>query len=144
MAARSDHWGINVQSDIVVPAFEMDCRDWLVVTSEDLGHTEDLDGAPVLATLSTAVAAEDELHSISGVLMVGLLDDDVPPAIEVREGAVAAEMLDVDSDAGTSRFLLPCPDGKLALVAEFDLRADAGGRVRHRIEELMASFRWSA
>jgi hypothetical protein len=41
------------------------------------------------------------------------------------------------------RYLVPSPDGRLALLAEFS--ADSGDReVRQRIEALMASFRWTA
>ena len=41
--------------DVVLPAFEMDCRDWLVVTPTTDGLPEEVGGAPLLAVLSTAV-----------------------------------------------------------------------------------------
>ena len=41
--------------DLVLPSFEMDCRDWLVATPDGTGIPEEVDGAPLLAVLSTAV-----------------------------------------------------------------------------------------
>jgi hypothetical protein len=41
------------------------------------------------------------------------------------------------------RYLVPSPDGRLALLAEFSIDGD-GFEVRRRIEALMASFRWTA
>lgn len=132
-----------MQSDIVVPAFEMDCRYWCVSAVDDIAVGEQFGGAPVLAVLGTAIITETEMFGVSAVLMLGLLDDDVPPALQVRPNSVAAELLDLDADASTVRYLLPCPGGQLALVAEFDLSEDVHGVLRARVEDLMASFQWS-
>ena len=49
--------------DVVLPAFEMDCRDWLVVTPSPDGLPEEVGGAPLLAVLSTAVFDETNFQS---------------------------------------------------------------------------------
>jgi hypothetical protein len=41
------------------------------------------------------------------------------------------------------RYLVPSPDGRLALLAEFTMDGDTV-EVRQRIEALMASFRWTS
>jgi hypothetical protein len=50
-------------------------------------------------------------------------------------------VIDPDADERSVRYLVPSPDGRLALLAEFSI--DGGGEVRQRIEALMASFRWT-
>ena len=127
-----------MSSDITLPAFELDCRDWLVITPGESGLPEEVGGAPLVAVLSTAVLGEQFL-SVSGVLTLGLLDDEpvVPSADEAGPTAL------VDSDEGSVRYVIPTPDRSLALVAEFcDPPVDA--ECTRRIEALMASFRWSA
>ena len=62
-------------TDLVLPAFEMDCRDWMVVSPTDAGLPEDVAGAPLLAVLSTVVI-EDDIREATGALTVGLIDDD--------------------------------------------------------------------
>lgn len=131
-----------MQGDLVLPAFKMDCRDWLVVTPDEAGIPEEIAGAPLLAVLSTAVIGVDDFTSASAVLTVGLLDDDAPPAVPPGRGCVAAEVVDVDGDERSVRYLAPSPDGQLALLAEFSIDGD-GPEVRRRIEALMASFRWT-
>jgi hypothetical protein len=132
-----------MQGDLVLPAFEMDCRDWLVVTPDDAGIPEEIAGTPLLAVLSTAVIGANDLTSASAVLTVGLLDDDAPPAVPPAQGCVAAEVIEPEADEGTVRYLLPSPDGRLALLAEFSVDAYEV-ELRERIEALMASFRWTA
>ena len=61
--------------DLVLPAFAMDCRDWLVITPTQAGLPDEVAGAPLLAVLSTAVLGADSFRSASAVLTVGLLDD---------------------------------------------------------------------
>ena len=131
--------------DLVLPAFAMDCRDWLVITPSQAGLPEEVGGAPLLAVLSTAVIGSDSFRSASGVLTVGLLDTDVPSR-PVAGGPVARELLDEDwqhSDEAL-RFMLPTPDGQLALVAEFSTPDGADDEVVDRIQALMASFRWAS
>jgi hypothetical protein len=132
-----------MQGDLVLPAFEMDCRDWLVVTPDDGEIPEEIAGTPLLAVLSTAVIGATDLTSASAVLTVGLLDDDAPPAVPPAQGCVAAEVIEPDADGSTVRYLLPSPDGRLALLAEFSVDGDEP-ELRRRIGALMTSFRWTA
>jgi hypothetical protein len=133
-----------MQGDVVLPAFEMDCRDWLVVTPDEAGIPEEVGGAPLLAVLSTAVIGTDDIASASAVLTVGLLDEDAPPAVPPVVGCVAAEVIEPEADERSVRYLAPSPDGRLALLAEFNLDGDGGWEIRRRIEALMSSFRWTA
>jgi hypothetical protein len=123
----------------------MDCRDWVVITPSQAGLPEEVAGAPLLAVLSTALIGPDDLRSVSGVLTVGLLDADVP-AMPVPGGEVALELVEDDwtGPTGTRRYLLPAPEGQLALVAEFSTPDGSDPEVTERIEALMASFRWAA
>lgn len=132
-------------TDLVLPAFEMDCRDWMVLSPADAGLPEDLAGAPLLAVLSTVVI-EDDLVETTGALSVGLLDDD--DALETREvvpGAAAHELIGADAQPGTRRFVMPSPNGhRLALLAEFVVDGTSTDELGDRVERLMASFRWQA
>jgi hypothetical protein len=125
----------------LLPAFELDCRDWLVFTP-GAGIPDELDGTPVLALLSTGVVESDELHSASGTITLGVLDEDVPPATPISAGSVAAELIESDGAEGSVRYLVPAPDGDLALLAEFDVTGGISLEVWRRIQALMASFRW--
>jgi hypothetical protein len=131
--------------DLVLPAFAMDCRDWLVITPSQAGLPEEVGGAPLLAVLSTAVVGADDLRSASGVLTVGLLDADIPTK-PVPGSAVAVELVEDDwsRTEASHRYLLPAPEGQLALVAEFSTPDGTDAEVVERIEALMASFHWAA
>ncbi len=84
-------------ADLVLPAFEMDCRDWMVVSPSEAGVPEDVEGAPVLAVLSTVVI-EDDLHEATGALTVGMIDVGEDLATRaVAPGAAAHELLDEDT-----------------------------------------------
>jgi hypothetical protein len=120
----------------------MDCRDWLVVTPTQAGLPDEVAGAPLLAVLSTVVLGEASFRSASAVLTVGLLDSDIPTRA-VAAGSVAAELLDGDEPSDSRRYVLPTPDGQLALLAEFTAPDGADPEVVERIESLMASFRWA-
>src|SRR5690348_1225329 len=111
----------DAMQDLVLPSFEMDCRDWLVATPEESGIPEEVDGAPLLAVLSTAVIDADGLRPASGVLTVGLMDDDVQAVRTFDADCPAAEIVDDYYDADVLRFVLPAPNGPLALLAEFTL-----------------------
>jgi hypothetical protein len=130
-------------SDLVLPAFEMDCRDWMVVSPTDAGLPEEVSGAPLLAVLSTVVIDED-LREATGALTVGLLDDDEDLEMrEVAPGGPAHELIGLDSTPGTRRYVMPSPNGqRLALVAEFMVSGDPADELADRVERLMASFRW--
>lgn len=128
--------------DLVLPAFEMDCRDWLVVTPEEAGLPDEVGGAPLLAVLSTVVLGADDFRPASGVLTVGLMDEDALPTRTLGAGCVASELLDTDD--GQVRYLMPAPSSRLALVAEFSVPDGPDAEVTERIESLMTSFRWAA
>ncbi|HEV7193271.1 MAG TPA: hypothetical protein VGN35_08705 [Jatrophihabitantaceae bacterium] len=128
--------------DLVLPAFAMDCRDWLVITPTQAGLPDEVAGAPLLAVLSTVVLGVDSFRSASGVLTVALLDSDLPMR-PVAGSPVAAELIDIDAAGDSRRYVLPTPDGQLALVAEFTTPDGADDDVVDRIEGLMASFRWA-
>jgi hypothetical protein len=124
--------------ELTLPAFELDCRDWLVAEAAGVGMPEEVAGAPVLAVLSTAVIERDELYSVEAVLTLGLLDDD---GVEPADGI--SQLVDIDADGRLMRYLVPAPDGRLGLLAEFTVDVSAGPPLRARVEALMASFRWA-
>jgi hypothetical protein len=148
LLASSDGTGLQeverMSWDVVLPAFEMDCRDWLVVTPSPDGLPEEVGGA-ALAVLSTAVFDETNFQSASGVLTIGWLDDET----RERSQAGVAELLDpdgqVDDEPGgwTMRYLVPSPDRQLGLLAEFSLGDHPELEILRRVEALMASFRWA-
>jgi hypothetical protein len=127
---------------MVLPAFLMDCRDWLVVDPRIVGLPDAVADSPLLAVLSTALVDDGELRSASGVLTVGLLDGSALAVRPVAEAAVAAELVEGDSDS-VMRFVLPAPHGQLALLAEFTVGRARNPDVVERVEALMASFRWA-
>jgi len=127
--------------DLVLPAFELDCRDWLVVTPSDAGLPDEVAGSPLLAVLSTAVIGADAMRSANAVLTVALFDDDVALR-PIGPGCVARQLAD-DLISDSPRYVLPAPDSSLALVAEFTAPDGMDGEVRRRIEALMRSFRWA-
>ncbi|PZS31122.1 MAG: hypothetical protein DLM58_12330 [Pseudonocardiales bacterium] len=129
--------------DLVLPAFEMDCRDWLVLTPAQAGLPDEIAGSPLLAVLSTLVIGHDSLREASGVLTIGLLDDELPSTRPVARGCVAAELVDADAPADSLQYVLATPDGQLALLAEFTMPDGIDGEVVRRIEMLMKSFRWA-
>lgn len=128
--------------DLTLPSFEMDCRDWVVVTPEDAGIPDEVAGTPLLAMLSTVVISEDRFTPASGVLTIGLVDEEMPCAVPV--GEVAAELVDPDADEFGLRFVLPVPNGRLALLAEFAMPEGRDPEVVQRVEDLMRSFKWAA
>lgn len=131
-------------NELVLPAFEMDCRDWLVVTPADAGLPDEIAGAPLLAVMSTVVLDDEAFLPVSGVITIGLLDEELPPSRPVRPGSVAAELVEGPDDTGPGlRYLLPAPDQRLALLAEFTLSEGSTPAAAARIESLMASFRWA-
>ena len=125
--------------ELTLPAFELDCRDWLVIEPAEAGLSEEVAGAPVLAVLSTALVEHDELFSIGAVLSLGLLDDD--DYVETSDGI--SQLVDIDSDGRLVRYVVPTPSGRLGLLAEFTVDDCAGPVLRARVESLMASFRWA-
>ncbi len=133
-------------ADPVLPAFELDCREWLVVSPNEAGLADDVSGAPLLAVLSTAIIEGDILEA-TGALTVGLIDDDEDLDVRpVAPGAAAHELLDNDCAPGTRRYVMPAPgQHHLAVLAEFVMaRGEAEDELGQRVEALMTSFRWQA
>jgi hypothetical protein len=124
-----------------LPAFELDCRDWLVATPDDGSVPEEVGGAPVVAVLSTAVISAQDLTPASAVLSIGLLDEPVE-SVRLDANSPVAELIDVDVAAGSARYVVPAPDGQLALLAEFTGSSNCV-ELLERFEQLMASFRWA-
>jgi len=130
-------------ADLVLPAFEMDCRDWIVLSPVDAGMPDDIAGSPLLAVLSTAVIEDDVLEA-KGALSVGLLDGAEELITEaVSPGAPVRELIESDATPGTHRYVIPSPNGApLALVAEFVIASDSEDELEQRVQRLMRSFRW--
>jgi hypothetical protein len=128
--------------DLVLPAFEMDCRDWLVVGPAEAGMPEDIAGAPLLAVLSTVLIDED-LEEATGALTVGVMDDEEQLDVRaVAPGAAAYELFDEFVTPGTRRYVMPAPGGhRLALLAEFVVGVGQD-ELDRRVDRLMQSFRW--
>lgn len=129
--------------DLVLPTFAMDCQDWLVIDPAEAGLPEEVGGAPLLAVLSTVVLEDAAFRPASGVLTVGLLDSDLPESREVAPGSVAERLIDGDEDLRSRRYLLPAPDRRLAMLAEFTLPDGPDPALDARVEALMASFHWA-
>lgn len=131
-------------ADLVLPAFEMDCRDWIVTSPDLTGSDEDASGAPLLAVLTTMVVSDD-IHEATGSLSVGIIEDE--DDIEVRAvspGSAACELLEFDTEPGTRRFVMRAPGQHLALLAEFRVAERSQDELVRRVEALMTSFRWQA
>jgi len=122
-----------------LPAFEMDCRDWLVDPVPS-GELDEGDDAPVVAALSTATMTASALSSGKVVFRLGLVDEFDGVLSEKSE---TPELVDVDFAEGSVRYLITAPHGALALVADF--RAEGGDvELMSRFERLMTSFRWAS
>jgi hypothetical protein len=132
-------------ADLVLPAFEMDCRHWIVLSPVDAGMPDDIAGSPLLAVLSTAVIEGDILEA-RGALSVGLMEGaDELDTRAVAPGTPVREVVGEDATPGTRRFVIPAPNGHpLALVAEFVISEDSEDELTDRVEHLMGSFRWQA
>ena len=130
--------------DLTLPSFEMDCRDWVVVTPDEAGIPDEVGGTPLLAMLSTVVLGTDRFTPASGVLTIGLLDEQSPASVPIDGGDVAAELVDAEQDEFGMRFVLPTPSGRLALLAEFAMPEGRDPEIVERVEDLMRSFKWAA
>src|ERR1700748_3025902 len=98
-----------MRGELALPAFQMDCRDWLVITPSETGLPDEVAGTPLLAVLSTVVLDADDVRWVSAVLTVGLLDEeDEVSGIELDGFTV--EGLDTDESHGVgaaARYVLP-------------------------------------
>ncbi|MCW2540801.1 MAG: hypothetical protein JWN95_2526 [Frankiales bacterium] len=129
-----------------LPAFELDCRDWIVATPEDGTVPDEIGGAPVVAVLSTVVIGAVHLEPATAVLSIGLLDEPADAngdCFSASTAATPAELIDVDFSDGSARYIVPAPDGKLALLVEFTGGGSQSGELIRRLEVLMTSFRWA-
>jgi len=131
-------------NDLVLPSFEMDCRDWVVVMPDEADLPDEVAGTPLLAMLSTVVIGRSSFRPASGVLTVAMVDNETPDARRVPGGDVAAELIDPDADGFGMRFVLPTPNGRLALLAEFAMPEGRHPAIVRRVEDLMRSFHWAA
>lgn len=132
-------------SDLVLPAFEMDCREWIVVSPDEAGLSDEVAGAPILAVLSTVIIGESELVEATGVLTVGLLDGEQVSELggrQVAPGSVAHELVADEVLPESIRYVMPAPGRRLAVLAEFAPTPDV--ELQERIEQLMVSFRWQS
>ncbi|MCW2522282.1 MAG: hypothetical protein JWO63_617 [Frankiales bacterium] len=128
-----------------LPAFELDCRDWLVATPADGSVPEEIAGAPLVAILSTLLVgsmAAGLFASGSAVFSVGLVDE---PVATVRSGRCSpvAELIEFDAVAGSARYVVPAPHSEIALLVEFACGGAAEPELLRRFHSLMASFRWA-
>jgi hypothetical protein len=156
---------LSAVTALPLPAFELDCRDWLVATPADGSVPEEIAGSPVIAILSTVlitgIAGASTSASAPGstgtpgsevaprfapasaVFSVGLSDE---PMATVRSGGhpPIAELIDFDVVAGTARYVVPAPSSRLALLAEFACAGSAEPELLARFHALMSSFRWAS
>ena len=134
-----------MRGELALPAFQMDCRDWLIVTPSETGLPDEVAGTPLLAVLSTVILDADDFRSVSAVLTVGLLDEeDEAVGADPYYLAATDDGDQVDGAEGQARYVVPTPDGQLAVLAEFTVTGRADSEINKRIEALMASFRWAA
>lgn len=137
--------------DLSLPTFALDCQNWLIaseaVTSGADGTlSEDIDGVPVLAVLSTALIGSSDIESASAVFSLGLMDSDVE--LELLADATAADAPEVYIHEtawaeGHARFVIPAADGYLAVIAEFCSDRDPSPELVDRFSTLVSSFRWN-
>jgi len=132
----------NYLHALELPAFELDCRDWLVATPADGAIPEEIAGAPVVAVLSTAVIGDEDIMAASAILSIGLLDEPVD-SVKLDADSPVAELIDLDTSQGVARYVVPAPEGPLALLAEFSANGD-NCDLMDRFAQLMASFRWAS
>ena len=134
-----------MKNELALPAFQLDCRDWLVITPDQAGLEDEVAGAPLVAVLSTVVLDSDDFRSVSAALTLALMhDDDDAAGASDGDGLAADALALVDDPHGVmARYILPAPDGRLALLAEFTFVGAADAEISRRIDALMASFRWA-
>ena len=131
---------------IALPAFELDCRDWLIATEEDGVLDEEICEGPVLAVLSTVVIEEQQFFPATVVLSVALIDEPYREYLGIDAQGFHSDdrLADVEWEQGNARYFAPSPDGGLALMAEFSSPPRPPSELAHRFHRLMGSFRWAA
>ncbi len=127
----------------LLPAFALDCREWITVAPEDIGISEQDREAPCLAVLSTAVVGEG-FHSARALIMVGLLDGSPLDVARVEGTGLALELPaehDAEDHEVIRRFVVPAPVGELALLIEIEFSSD-DTTLTERAYDLVSSFQW--
>jgi hypothetical protein len=135
-----------VSIDVELPAFAMDCRQWLVATESD-GLIDDVEtDLAVLAVLSTAMVDGAELRSATAILSLALIPQGDEGVWGDGRGGFSPDLCLADADwaTGHARYVVPAPRGDLALVAEFACDREPPLELVSRFHELLASFRWAA
>lgn len=132
--------------DIELPAFALDCREWLVARETDGVLGDEICAGPVLAVLSTVVIENDAFYYATAVISLALLGDDDRNALGNGVGGFQADLRlsDVDWDTGNARYFAPAPNASVALMAEFSSEPNPPLELTARFHELLASFRWAA
>jgi hypothetical protein len=93
--------------------------------------------------LSTAIIGLSELEVASAILSIGLLDEHID-AVQLSPDSLVLELIEGDFTDGSSRYVLPSPDGQFALLAEFNANHGCDVELSRRFERLMTSFRWAS
>jgi hypothetical protein len=109
--------------DLNLPAFGLDCREWLVATEAEGLLAEHTDGSAVVAVLSTAVVVGVDLISARAVLSLALLDGDDPHEADSRHAdSHDADARDLDArDLDSSATALSVDDPFHDAVAAQDI-----------------------
>ena len=94
------------------------------------------------AGLAVILCNSDEKSSKEHAYL-DLLEEQRVKGILITPADGISELVDIDPDGRLMRYLVPAPDGRLALLAEFTVDIAAGAALRARVETLMASFRWA-
>jgi hypothetical protein len=153
---------LQVSLDLVLPPFTLDTREWLVATPDQSGIEDEYEGRPMVAMLSTAVVRGNALCCGRAVIGLGLAEQDESELDEAElddaeldqaELDQAGAGVDTDESSATDqtdrrRYVLRAPDGRLALLAEFETDADhddvVAAELLDRFDGLMRSFRWTS
>lgn len=131
--------------DLSLPTFALDCQNWLIRSEADSALSEEVDGLPVLAVLSTALIGHGDLESASAIFSLGLMDDTELDLITRSAGCDVPEVYVHETawNDGHARFVIPTSDSELAVIAEFSSERDPSPELVERFRDLMSSFRWT-
>ena len=135
-----------MSTEVDLPAFALDCREWLVATDADGVLDDEICDGPVLAILSTVVIADDCFHSATAAISLAVLDDEDRRRFTSQPPGFNADPLlsDADWETGHARYFAPAPGGDFALMAEFSSEPNPPLELTARFHELLASFTWAA
>lgn len=131
--------------DLCLPTFALDCQNWLIRSAADGALSEEVDGVPVLAVLSTALIGDSDLESASAIFSLSLMDDtelDVLAHSTVSDGP-QVYVHEMAWNDGHARFVIPTSDNELAVIAEFSSAPAPSPHLVERFHDLVTSFRWT-